>query len=65
MNACERLCSFGFYQCHQSFLVNLDKVRKIMKNDIILSNGESIMLSMRKRTETLAAYNKYIEQFVL
>ena len=65
MNACDKLCNFGFYQCHQSFLINFEKVQKILKNDIVLTNGETVMLSVRKRTETLAAYNKYIEQFVL
>lgn len=65
MNACEKLCGFGFYLCHQSFLVNFEKVQKITKNDIFLDNGESVMLSARKRSQTLAAYNTYIERFVL
>ena len=65
ISACEKLCDFGFYLCHQSFLVNFEKVRKIMKTDIILTNGVSVMLSVRKRAETVSAYNRYIERFVL
>jgi len=65
ISACDRLCGFGFYLCHQSFLVNFEKVHRIMKNDILLTNGERIMMSVRKRTDVISAYNRYIENFVL
>lgn len=64
-SACEKLCGLGFYLCHQSFLVNFEKVHCIMKTDIVLVNGEKVMLSVRKRSETVAAYNRYLERFVL
>ncbi len=65
VNAGEKLFALGFYQCHQSYIVNFEKVHAIMKNEIVLTNGEKVMLSTRKRTETVSAYNRYLENFVL
>lgn len=64
-NACEKLCSLGFCLCHQSFLVNFEKVYRIMKSDVVLVNGEKVMLSVRKRADVIASYNRYIESYVL
>ena len=64
-NICDKLFGLGFYLCHQSFLVNFEKISRIMKNDILLSNGDVIMMSVRKRTEIISAYSKYVENFVL
>lgn len=64
-NMCEKLSGFGFYLCHQSFIVNFEKVKQILKKDIVLSNGAAVMLSTRKRSQIISAYNNYIENFVL
>ena len=64
-NIAGRLSGLGFYLCHQSFLVNLEKVKRIMKNEIVLTNGESVIMSTRKRSEIILAHSRYIENFVL
>jgi len=50
----------GFVKVHQGFIVNLSCIRHISKNDITLSNGAKVMVSVRRRAETIKAYDNYI-----
>lgn len=61
----EKIKDFGFYQTHQGFIVNFSKVHHFTKTDAILVNGMKVMISVRKRTEVMTAYNKYIERYVV
>ncbi|MGH2645173.1 MAG: LytR/AlgR family response regulator transcription factor, partial [Chitinophagaceae bacterium] len=52
----ELLSEQGFFRVHNSFLINMKQVKKILKEDggcIIMSNGARILLSKRKREEFL------------
>lgn len=37
----------GFIRCHRSYLVNLARVERVTKTDVILDNGQSVPLSRR------------------
>ena len=41
----------GFIHCHRSYIVNLEQVRSITKNAVILESGEEIPLSRRLYNE--------------
>lgn len=49
-----------FFQCHKSFLVNMDYIRRIEKSSIFLKTGEEIPISKVKYAETRSAYFRYI-----
>lgn len=57
----EDLRDFGFYQVHQGYIVNMDKIVSFDNYHIILQDDKSVMMSMRKRAEVLIAYAKFIE----
>lgn len=53
---CMKLDGEGFYQCHQSYLVNLDEIDKIDGLDVIMKNGEKVMVSRRHKSELEKVY---------
>lgn len=53
---CEKLDGEGFYQCHQSYLVNLDEINKIEGLDVIMKNGDKVMVSKRHKQELEKVY---------
>lgn len=57
----DKLKEFGFYQVHQGYIVNMGKISHFDKYSIVLSDGKSVVMSVRKRTDVLLAYTKYIE----
>ena len=57
------LQKYGFYQVHQGFAVNLQKIKDIDKFTIILVNLEKVPISVRKKSEVLLAYAKYVEAY--
>lgn len=52
----------SFFRCHRSYIVNLKYVMKFNKNEIILDNGETIMLSKSKYDEFSRTFLKYVKQ---
>lgn len=50
---------YGFYRCHKSYLVNLDKIQRFDKVFVHLSNGEKIYVSTRRYAQL---NKKYIER---
>ena len=55
----EALCSFHFFRVHNSFIVNLNHVRKYSKVDgglLIMSNGEKVRVSRSKKDELLRLF---------
>ena len=50
------LNSSNFYRCHRSYIVNLDKITKIIKAhnyQLILKNGDEIPVSRTRKKEIL------------
>lgn len=45
------LKDYGFFRCHKSYLVNLERVRKIDRGYAYFANGTKAMISTRKYTE--------------
>ncbi len=58
--AYDELSPHGFIYAHQGCIVNLQHVESFDSESIALRSGEKIMLSVRKRTEALREFNKYI-----
>lgn len=50
-----------FLQCHQSYLVNMNHIADIQQ-DIILSNGQVIPISVRRRTKTIETYHQFFSE---
>lgn len=61
-DAYEALKEYGFQQVHQGYIVNMDKISHFDKYAVILIDGRSVQISVRKRTEVISAYAKYIEE---
>lgn len=49
----------GFYRCHRSYLVNLERVRKIDRLYAYFANGMKAMISTRKYPEMKAKFFEY------
>lgn len=49
-----------FYRCHKSFVVNLKYVASYNRTDLILENGESILISRNQYKEFTEAYSNYL-----
>lgn len=45
-----------FFQCHKSYLVNLNQIRRFEMSAILLKNGESIPVSRSRYGQTKEAY---------
>lgn len=57
---CEKLKSYGFSRCHQGFLINLSKVRKIDKKSVVLNNGITIPISRQYKQSLMQDFNLYL-----
>lgn len=56
----ELLKDHHFLRVHNSFLINLDEVKKYIKGDggsVIMSNGDEVFVSKRRKEEFLTALN--------
>ena len=59
---CDVLLSSGFVQAHQSFLVNMAAIRMLRSDSIVVSNGDVIWISERKRPQVRKAFDRYLAQ---
>lgn len=55
----ERLPS-SFHQCHKSYLVNMDCIRHIHRQSILLKTGEELPVSKARYADTRTAFFRYI-----
>lgn len=62
-NIKKRLSS-AFLQCHKSFVVNMNYIRRIDKNRILLQTGEEIPISKARYADTRTAYFRYMGELL-
>lgn len=55
----ELLKEYGFFRCHKSYIVNLDKIRDFTRSEIHLVDGNTILVSVRKYHELKRLYLEY------
>lgn len=53
---------YGFCQVHQGYLVNMNLIREFSNYDVVMENGEKVMMSVRKRAEVLRNFACYLER---
>ncbi len=62
-DAFEILKPHGFAYVHQGYIVNLAYVQTVSAEHCVMESGEKIMISTRRRAETLSLFNKYIQKW--
>ena len=60
--ALEELHPFGFCQVHQGYVVNMNHIKSFAQNDVVLSDGTHVMVSVRKKTDVLRQYANFLER---
>ena len=50
----------GFVQCHQGFLVNMNYIGSFGEDEIYMKNGDTVLMSIRKKLSTKQAYYEYL-----
>lgn len=60
--ALEGLYPFGFCQVHQGYVVNMNHIKSFAPNDVVLSDGTRVMVSVRKKAEVLRQYANFLER---
>lgn len=58
--ALDKLKPYGFCQVHQGYLVNMNHINGFSNYDVIIDNGEKVMISVRKKSEVLKIYADYL-----
>lgn len=51
----------GFIRVHRSYLVNLERIKKIAKTEIFMDNGNTVPLSRRKYKDVHIAFIQYFK----
>ena len=51
---------YGFVKSHQGFIVNMLHIKNFGENEIYMKNGDSVLMSVRKRLKTKEVYADYI-----
>jgi DNA-binding LytR/AlgR family response regulator len=64
-NIYENLNDKRFSIPHRAFIINLDKIKLINKDTIILENNIEIPLSRKKKTEFLNSFEIYLKQGII
>lgn len=59
MKEFEDLLGGNFYRCHRYYLINFAKVSAYSQNDILMENGDRIMIAYRKYPAFIKAYLSY------
>lgn len=60
--ALEELRIYGFCQVHQGYLVNMSHILGFSQYDVVMSNGEKVMMSVRKKADVLREYTNFLER---
>jgi DNA-binding LytR/AlgR family response regulator len=54
----------GFYQCHKSYIVNMNQIQRFQSDKILLRNGELVPVSRSKYNEAKKAFINYIGEII-
>jgi len=57
-----KLIPYGFIKTHQGFIVNMLHIKKFGENEIYMSNGDIVLMSVRRKLKTKEAYSDYINR---
>lgn len=60
-----KLKPYGFSRCHQGFLINMSKIKKIDKTSVSLSNGVTLPISRYYKQSLMQDFNLYLAGFSL
>ncbi len=60
--AYDRLKAHGFLLVHQGYIVNMQYIHSFLSDEIILLDGSRVMVSVRKRSEALQSFDKYLQR---
>ena len=58
----DRLENSGFILINQAILVNAHYIKQISKLDITLNNNEKLMISVRKKSDVIKYYTRYLKE---
>ena len=64
LNELEELLPKQFIRCHQSYIINLDKVRELNSHEFVLNTGERIPISQLKYKETKNLFIQYLGEVI-
>ena len=53
--------AYGFCQCHQGFLINLQRIRSVGRSQLVCASGKVIPISERKRPQFLRRYAQFLQ----
>ena len=56
----KKLGSQGFFRCHRSYLVNLQKIQRINSSELTMTDGSKIPVSKYRYKELLSAYSLFM-----
>lgn len=57
----EKKLSDGFFRVHRSYLINLERIKKIAKTEIFMDDGSAIPLSRRRYKDVNVAFIRHFE----
>lgn len=53
---------YGFVKSHQGYVVNMQHIKEFGKSEIYMRNGQTVLMSVRKRLKTKEAYSNYLQR---
>ena len=64
LNELEEILPRQFVRCHQSYIINLEKVRELNAHEFVLNTGERIPVSQLKYKETKNSFLQYLGDII-
>ena len=64
LNELEEILPKQFIRCHQSYIINLDKVSELSSHEFVLSTGERVPISQLKYKETKDLFIQYLGEVI-
>ena len=56
----EKMAGNNFLRCHQSYLVNMDRIEKFVEDGLLLTSGDFVPVSRKKYFSSKRAYLSYV-----